>query len=200
MFYGQNCSGRLGENKSVICVVACKEDWKFVKLINELNLKKIKKDLNEKHFFKALEIAKSLGIAVSIIVIETNWFKLWKDKLVNYPHWFAKLYGIICYHAIKPILEKGYLQMDREYDDKTLDISAKTILQLTNNLLEIYTRKESEYPTNRIIVADLFARGYFKRFECQGVIVNKKPKIENEKSKIFHKLNFQTKQTKNLTK
>jgi hypothetical protein len=185
MFYGQNCSGRLGERKAVICVVACKEDWKFARLIKELNLKNIKKDLDEKHFFKALEIAKNLGIAVSIIVIETNWFKLWKDKLVNYPHWFAKLYGIICYHAIKPILEKGYLQMDREYDDKTLDTSAKSILQLTNNLLEIYTRKEREYSTNRIIVADLFARGYFKGFRCQGVIINKKLKIDDEIKKLF---------------
>ena len=42
MFYGQNCSGRLGERKAVICVVACKEDWKFARLIKELNLKNIK--------------------------------------------------------------------------------------------------------------------------------------------------------------
>lgn len=185
MFYGQNCSWRLGENKAVICVVGSKEDYKFAKLINELNLKNIKRDLTEKHFFRALEFAKSFGITISIVVIETNQFGEWRNKLLNYSAWFAKLYGIICYNAIKPILDKGYLQMDREYDDKTLDISAKVILKLTSNKIEIYTRKENEYPTNRIIVADLFARGYFKGFDCKNIIINKKPRFENEIKEIF---------------
>ncbi len=168
MFFGQNCSGRLGEKQAVICVVASKQDYNFTKLINNLNLKKIKRDLNKKYFEKAIKLAKELGIFVSIVVIETREFGIWKNKLQNYPDWFAKLYGVICYRGIKPILDKGFLQMDREYDSKTLNSSAKIILKLTNNLLDIYIRKESEYPSNKIIVADLFARGYFRGFDCRN--------------------------------
>ena len=139
MFYGQNCSGRLGEKKTVICVVMSREDFNFIKLIKELGLKNIKKDLNEKYFSKALVLAKKYNISVSILEISPNQFNSWKKLLSNYPHWFAKLYGIICYHTIKPILNDGYIQMDREYDQKTLEISAKILSNLINNRIEMQT-------------------------------------------------------------
>lgn len=187
MFYGQNCSGRLGEKRTVICVVGSKEDYNFFRLIDELNLKHIKKELDEKHFSLALNLIKKYKISVSIIDINTLEFNSWKKSFSNYPHWFAKIYGIICYNALKPILEKGYMQMDREYDEKNLNYSAQIISKLCENNVEIYIRKESEYPSNRIIVADLFARGYFKGFDCRCLIINRKPKLENDIQKIFRK-------------
>ena len=187
MFYGQNCSGRLGEKKVVICVVGAKNDYDFTKLIRELNLKNIKKELNEKHFNKALELIRKYKIKSSLFVINTLQFSNLKIKLQNYPNWFAKLYGIICYKAMLPILQKGHLQMDREYDDKNMSISAHVIKKLTNNQVDVYLRKEKEYPTNRIIVADLLARGYFKRFNCIGLIINNKLEFENEIRQIFKK-------------
>lgn len=50
MFYGQNCSGRFGESKSIISVAGSKEDINFVRLLDELNLRKIKRELNQKYF------------------------------------------------------------------------------------------------------------------------------------------------------
>ncbi len=47
MFYGQNCSGRLGEKRTIICAVGSYEDYNFFRLINELSLKNIKKELNK---------------------------------------------------------------------------------------------------------------------------------------------------------
>ena len=46
---------------------------------------------------------------------------------------------------------------------------------------KIIKRGEREYPSNRIIIADLFARGCFKNFDCNRLIVNKNLRIENEK-------------------
>lgn len=186
MFYGQNCSGRLGEKKTVIRVVSSKEDFNFVKLIAELSLKNIKKELNERYFSRALMLAKKYGVKASIVVITTEQFNNWRKILINYPRWFAKLYGIICYNALKPLFNrKIYLQMDREYDKQTLEISAETILKLVSNDIEIYIRKEREYPSSRIIVADLFARGYFKGFDCSSLFVNRKLDLENDIRKIF---------------
>jgi len=185
MFYEQNCSGRIGEKRTVICVVGSKEDVNFFRLISSLNLKYIKKELDEKSFSLALGLIKKYDILVSIIGISPLEFNELKSRLLNYPHWFAKIYGIICYKAIKSILGQGYLQMDREYDGRTLEISSKVILKLASNKLEVYIRKENEYPTNRIIVADLFARGYFKGFNCKNIIINKRPKLENEIKEIF---------------
>ncbi len=187
MFYGQNCSGRLGEKKTVICVVGSEKDLNFVKFLSELNIKHIKKELNENYFSQALKLSKKHNIIVSIVVINTPQFNEWKKRLLNYPQWFARLYGIICYKALKPVLsKKGYLQMDREYDEKTLSASVKTMLELIDNpAYEIYIRKEGEHPFNRIIIADLFARGYFKDFNCNSLIINKKLEIENEFKRIF---------------
>lgn len=186
MFYGQNCSGRLGEKRTIICAVGSYGDYNFFRLINELSLKNIKKELNKKSFSLAIELAKKYNILVSIIEINTLEFNNWKKSLSNYPYWFAKIYGIICYNALKPILREGYLQMDREYDDKTMNFTANTILKLTDKI-EVYIRKENEYPSNRIVIADLFARGYFKGFNCNNLIINRKPRLENEMQKIFRK-------------
>ncbi len=187
MFYGQNCSGRLGEKKTVICVVGSKEDINFAKFIRDLDLKNIKKELNEKNFLEALELAKKYKILVSIIEISSDQFNSWKRLLSNYPHWFAKLYGIICYHALKPVINDGYIQLDKEYDQKTLETAVRTLLSLIDNKVDIYLRKEHEYPTNRIIVADLFARGYFRKFNCTGLIINRDIIIKNETQKVFRK-------------
>ncbi len=186
MFYGQNCSGRLGEKKAVICAVGSKDDFNFARLINELKLKNIKRELTEKHFSRALELSKKYNIIVSIVIIKTEQFRIWKDKLLVYRDWFARLYGIICYNVLRPILDNNvYLQMDREYDGKTLSISANVILELIGRESNIYIRKEREYPPNRIIVADLFARGCFKGFDCKQLIINKNLEVKNEIRKIF---------------
>lgn len=131
--------------------------------------------------------AKKYNVFVSIVEINPEKFNLWKKSLSNYPNWFAKIYGVIVYHAITPILSEGYLQMDREYDENTMLSAGKTILSLINNKIEVYIRKENEYPTNRIIVADLFARGYFRGFDCSGLIINRNPDISNEIYRIFKK-------------
>ena len=69
MFYGQNCSGRFGDNRSIISVVGSREDINFVKLLNELKLRKIKQNLNQKYFSKATEIAKVLEEKTNCTVI-----------------------------------------------------------------------------------------------------------------------------------
>jgi len=188
MFYGQNCSGRLGEKKAVISVVGSKVDFNFTKLISDLNLKNIKKELNEKHFKRALELVKKYEIKASLVIISTSQFGDMKEDYQNQLNWFAKIYGIICYNALKPILQEGYLQMDREYDERTMNISAGVIKKLTNNDVEVYIREEREYPTNRIIVADLLARGYFRGFNCISLIINKNLDLKNEIKKIFNRV------------
>ena len=75
--------------------------------------------------------------------------------------------------------------MDREYDDKTMEFAGKILSELSNNIIEIYTRKERECCTNRIIVADLFARGFFRNFNCEDILVNKNLEIKNVAQKIF---------------
>ena len=58
MFYGQNCSGRFGENKSVISVAGSEEDVNFIRLLRDLNLRKIKQNLNQQYFSNAVNLAK----------------------------------------------------------------------------------------------------------------------------------------------
>ena len=190
MFYGQNCSGRFGESKSIISVVGSNEDVSFIRLLDELNLKKIKQNLNERYFSKAAEIAKKYSIKVSMVIVQNNKYGEWKNIICKYPNWFSKLYGIICKKALEQIKEKTiFLHMDREYDSKTLSIAADVICQMLNSSKEnIYIRKEGEYPTNRIIVADLFARGCFKDFDCSQFTITKNPDIKNEIKEIFRKI------------
>lgn len=189
-FYGQNCSGRFGETKSIISVVGSKEDISFIRLLNEFKLKKIKQRLNEKFFSIAINLAKKYSIKVSMVIIQNNKYGEWKNELYKYPNWFGKLYGIACKKALEQIKEKTIiLHMDREYDSRTLDFAAKAICKLLNiKRDDIYIRKEGEYPTNRIIVADLFARGCFKGFDCGSLNVTKNPDIKNEIKEIFEKI------------
>lgn len=189
MFYGQNCSGRFGENKSIISVAGSKEDINFVRLLGELNLKKIKRELNEKYFSKAVELARKYPIKVSIVIIQNNKYGEWKNVIYQYPNWFGRLYGIICKKALDQIKDKTmFLHMDREYDSKTLGFAADTICKLLNTTRDdIYIRKEGEHPTNRIAVADLFARGCFKGYDCTQLTIIKNPDIKNEIEEIFRK-------------
>lgn len=190
MFYGQNCSGRFGENRSIISVVGCKEDVNFVRLLNELSLKKLKRDLNQKYFSTAVDLAKTYSIKVSMVIVQNNKYGEWKTELFKYPNWFGKLYGIICKKALEQIKEKIVsFHMDREYDSKTLGFAVDTICILLNVTKEnIYIRKEREYPTNRIIVADLFARGCFKGYDCSQFTIIKNPDIKNEIREVFRKI------------
>ena len=190
MFYGQNCSGRFGENKSVISVVGSKEDINFVKFLNEFKLRKIKQNLNEKYFSTAAGLAKKYSIKVSMVIVQNNKYGEWKNELYKYPNWFGKLYGIVCKKALEQIKDKAiFLHMDREYDSKTLNFAADVVCKLLNATKDnIYIRKEREYPTNRIIVADLFARGCFKGFDCSQFTIIKNPDIKNEIKEAFKKV------------
>jgi len=189
MFFGQNCSGRFGENRSIISVVGSKEDVNFFKLLNELKLRKIKQNLNEKYFEIASKLAVKYSIKVSMVITQNNQYGEWRNQVCTYPHWFGKLYGIICKKALEQIRDnKILLHMDREYDSKTLNFAAGTISKLMLIPKEnIYLRQENEYPTNRIIIADLFARGCFKGFDCSQFIALKNPDIKNEIEEIFRK-------------
>ncbi|MBI2652871.1 hypothetical protein HYX00_05375 [Candidatus Woesearchaeota archaeon] len=189
MFYGQNCSGRFGENRSIISVVGSKEDVNFVRLLNELKLRKIKRELNQKYFSIATELARKYSIKVSIVIVQNNKYGEWKSMLYQHPNWFGRLYGIACKKALEQIEDKVILlHMDREYDFKTLGFAADTICRLLNITRDdIYIRKEREYPTNRIIVADLFARGCFRGYDCSQFIIIKNPDIKNELKEIFRK-------------
>lgn len=195
MFYGQNCSGRLGERKTIISVVGSKNDYNFTKFLNEFKLKKIKKELNEKHFSIAMELAKNYDIKVSLTIIPSDQFGKWKSILSGYKRWFSRLYGIICFKALKPIIDNTvYLQMDREYDINTQLSAAEIVRKLSLDYdirighNDIYIRKERESPSSRIIIADLFARGCFRGFDCKSVMANKKINIENEIKEIFSKI------------
>lgn len=190
MFYGQNCSGRFGENKSIISVAGSKEDFNFIKFLQELNLRRIKRDLNKNYFLKAVKLSKKHSILVSMAVVQNNKYGEWKTQVCKYPDWFAKLYGIICAKAIQQIIDaKIVLQMDREYDANTLGIAASVISKLLNFSRDnIYLRKEGEYPTNRIMVADLFARGHFKGYDCSELKIIKNPDIGNGIKEIFEKI------------
>ncbi len=189
MFYGQNCSGRFGESKSIISVAGSREDINFVKLLNELKLKKIKRDLNQKYFSIATELARKYSIKLSIVIVQNNKYGEWKSMLYQNPNWFGKLYGIVCKKALEQIKDKSlFLHMDREYDSKTLGFAADTICKLLSITIDdIYIRKEREYPTNRIMVADLFARGCFKGYDCSQFTVIKNPDIKNEIKEVFKK-------------
>jgi len=44
-----------------------------------------------------------------------------------------------------------------------------------------------EYPTNRIIAADLFARGCFRGYDCSQFAIIKNPDIKNEIKEVFEK-------------
>jgi len=189
MFYGQNCSGRFGENKSIISVAGSKEDINFVRLLDELNLRKIKRELNQKYFSMAAELAGKYSIKVSMVIVQNNKYGEWKSEVCQYSNWFGKLYGIICKKALEQIKDKAaILHMDREYDTKTLGFAADTICKLLSITRDnIYIRKEREYPSNRIIAADLFARGYFKGYDCSQFTVIKNPDIKNELNEIFRK-------------
>ena len=190
MFYGQNCSGRFGESRSIISIAGGKEDLNFIKLLEELNIRKIKRDLNETNFLRAINLAKKHSIQVSIVIIQNNVFGKLKNEVCKYPHWFGKLYGIICAKALEPIKDKKILlQMDREYDYKTLDLAANVICKLLKfDRNAVYIRNEGEYPTNRIIVADLFARGCFKGFDCTNITLTKNPDVKDEIQEIFEKI------------
>ena len=109
MFYGQNCSGRFGENRSIISVAGSKEDISFVKLLNELNLRKIKRELNQKYFSMAAELAKKYSIKVSIVIVQNNKYGQWKSMLHQHPNWFGRLYGIVCKKALEQIKDKVIL-------------------------------------------------------------------------------------------
>lgn len=175
MFYGQNCSGRFGENKSIISIAGSKEDINFVRLLNEIKLRKIKRELNQKYFSIAAELARKYSIKISIVIVQNNKYGEWKDMLHHHPNWFGKLYGIVCKKALEQIKDKTMLlQMDREYDSKTLGFAADAICKLLNIIRsDVYLRNEREYPTNRIMVADLFARGCFKGYDCSQFSVIK---------------------------
>ena len=189
MFYGQNCSGRLGEKKTVIGIVGSNSDYSYAKILSLLNLRNIKRELNESYFSKSVELANKYKIKVSLGVISSKEFSIWKDLVKIYPKWFGKLYGIICYKILKPILDKKInMHMDREYDSKTLNFAVDVINEFVDlDKKEVYIRKEREYPSNRIIVADLFARGCFRNFNCSNLIINKNLEIKNEIKKIFRK-------------
>ncbi len=194
MFYGQNCSGRLGERKTVISIVGSKNDFNFVKFLDEFKIKKIKKELNKNYFSIALELARKYNIKVSLVIIQSSESGGWRSIIENYPKWFSKLYGIVCFKALKPIINKNvYLQMDREYDIKTQSIAAETIRKLSSDFNikikdnDIYIRKEKEHPSARIIIADLFARGCFRNYDCSSLIMNKKLDIKNEIKNIFRR-------------
>lgn len=190
MFYGQNCSGRFGEGRSIISVAGSKEDLNFIKFLQELNLRKIKRDLNENHFLRALQLAKKHSIVVSMAIVQNNKYGEWKTQVCGHKDWFGKLYGIICKKSMEPIIDKKViLQMDREYDSNTLSTAAEVICKLLNFSRDyIYLRGEREYPTNRIMVADLFARGCFKGFDCTGLKLIKNPDIKSEIKEIFEKI------------
>jgi len=189
MFCGQNCSGRFGESKSMISVVGSKEDINFIRLLNELKLKKIKRELNLKHFLTAVELSKKYSIKVAIVIVQNNKYGEWRRMLHQNQDWFGKLYGIICKKALEQLKDKEIiLHMDREYDSATLGLAADTICHLLSIAKDnIYIRKEREYPTNRIMVADLFARGCFKGYDCSQFTVIKNPDIKNEIEKVFRK-------------
>ena len=166
-----------------------KEDVNFVRLLNELNLRKIKRELNEKYFVKAVGLAEKYSIKVSMVIIQNNKYGEWKNMLYQHPNWFGKLYGIVCTKALEQIKDKKIiLHMDREYDSKTLGLAADTICSLLSIPRDnMYIRKEGEYPTNRIAVADLFARGCFKGYNCSQFTIVKNPNIENEIKEVFRK-------------
>ena len=189
MFYGQNCSGRFGENKSIISVAGSKEDVNFVRLLNELQLRKIKRELNEKYFLKAVNLAEKYSVKVSIAIVQNNVYGAWKSTLYQHPNWFGKLYGIVCKKALEQIKDKTMsLHMDREYDSKTLGFAADVICKLLSMARDdVYIRNEKEHPTNRIMVADLFARGQFKGYNCSQFNIIKNPDIKNELKEIFGK-------------
>ena len=189
MFYGQNCSGRFGENRSIISVVGSKEDINFARLLEVLKLRKIKRDLNQKYFAIAAELAKKYYVKVSMVIVQNNKYGEWKQELCKYPNWFGKLYGIVCKKALEQIKEKPILlHMDREYDSRTLNFAADVICQLVNTAKEnIYIRKENEYQTNRITAADLFARGCFKAYDCSQFAIIKNPEIKGEIKEVFGK-------------
>ena len=190
MFYGQNCNGRFGESKSIISVAGSKEDLNFIKFLRELNLRRIKREINKSNFSKAVQLARKHSILVSMAVVQNNKYGEWKTQVCKYPNWFGKLYGIICTKALEQIIDaKIMLQMDREYDSDTLGIAAGVVSQLLNFSKDnIYLRKEGEYPTNRIMVADLFARGHFKGYDCSELKVIKNPDITNELQEVFEKI------------
>ena len=190
MFYGQNCSGRFGENRSIISVAGSKEDVNFARLLDELKLRKIKRDLNQKYFSAAVDLAKKYSIQVSMVIVQNNKYGEWKNELYKYSNWFGKLYGIICKKALEQIKAKTiFLHMDREYDSRTLNFAADVVCGLLNTPKDnVYLRKEGEYPTNRIAVADLFARGCFKDFDCSQFTVIKNPDIKNEIKEVFKKV------------
>lgn len=189
MFYGQNCSGRFGENRSIISVAGSKEDINLIRLLNELNLKRVKRDINQTYFSKAVELADKYSIKVSMVIVQNNKYFEWKRELCRYSSWFAKLYGIICAKALEQIKDKKiFLHMDREYDSRTLDLASDVVCQLLDFQKEnVYIRKEGEHPTNRIVVADLFARGCFKGFDCSSFNIIKNPDIKNEIKEVFEK-------------
>lgn len=189
MFYGQNCSGRFGENKSIISIAGSKEDINFARLLNELKLRKIKRELNQKYFSIAAELSRRYSVKVSIVIVQNNKYGEWKNLIYQNPNWFGRLYGIVCKKALEQIKDKAMLlHMDREYDSRTLGFAADTICKLlTIARDDIYIRKEREYPTNRIAVADLFARGCFKGYDCNQFSVIKNPDIKNEIKEVFKK-------------
>ena len=123
-------------------------------------------------------------------VVQNYKYGEWKTEVCKYPNWFGKLYGIICTKALEPIIDaKIMLQMDREYDSTTLNIAAGVISKLLNFSKDnIYLRKEGEYSTNRIMVADLFARGHFKDYDCTELKLIKNPNIRNEIQEEFEKI------------
>lgn len=192
MFYGQNCSGRLGEKKNVICVVGCENDFNFFKLVNKLNIKD-KRGLNKKDFLVAQEFTDKFKIKISPILITTKHFLNCKDLLKDKARWFEKLYGIFCYKALEPIIKENVqLHMDREYDTRTLAIAAWVIRKLASDNgvkvseKDIYLRKEKEFPSYRIRVADIFARGIFREFE-HSFVVRKNIGVDDEIKRIFKK-------------
>ena len=54
-----------------------------------------------------------------------------------------------------------------------------------NNKYGEWKNQLYKYPTNRIIVADLFARGCFKGFDCGQFSLIKNPGIKDEIKEIF---------------